>query len=190
MKLVAQIFLIIIVLMLSGYLWYVIYKGPSQPNTRVEAKEAKIEQRDGTIKILRDSIRTQDSISAIHITARVAAEKQSELYRKKWEGLRVLRNSQNVDTLKVVIGVCDSTVLNQDTLINKLKVENADLTKANEQKKAAVDTLVSQVQDLKEVNVILKGEALINKRKEKWKKVGRTLRDIGIGITAFLLGRA
>ena len=191
---VIYIILIIITLLGSGYLWWRIYEGPSDDSTallqKIQSREMVIHNRDKEIKLLRDSIRRTDSMSSVNTKYRIDAEAQTKLYRDRYESLRFLRKSQNVDTLHVIMGLCDSTVLNQDTLINRLRIEDNNHMIALKQSKQLIDSLDKQIVDLSSIKSLTEDELRKNKRKEKWKKIWRTARTVGIGVICFIIGSA
>jgi|SRR6478609_4898637 len=185
-------FILLILIIIGVFTWLDLRNNSNKDEVfkqEVDAKEMVIRNRDKEIQLLRDSIKRTDSVNAAYHDETVKQKARAESYRVKYEGLRSLRNSRSVDTLKAVLVICDSTVLNQDTTINRLQVENDGLRQANKEKMVLTDTLTKQVNDLKAETNMFKEENKKTARKEKWKKIWRTARDIGIGVIAFIIGK-
>jgi len=173
------------------FIFYMDAKRPGYNDLQrqVDAKEMVIASRDKQIVSLIDSIKRSDSTNSIYHEETVKQKARAESYRTKYEGLRSLRTSRSADTLKAVLVICDSTVLNQDTTINRLEVENTGLREVKQTQMVLADSLVSQVKDLKFEVQLFKDENKKSVRKEKWRRVWRTARDIGIGVIAFIIGK-
>jgi hypothetical protein len=185
-------FILLILIIIGVFTWLDLRNNSNKDEVfkqEVDAKEMVIRNRDKEIQLLRDSIKRTDSVNAAYHDETVKQKARAESYRTKYEGLRALRDSRNADTLKAVLIICDSTVLNQDTTINRLSVENDALREANKNKMVLADTLSKQVADLKEETQMFKEENKKAKKKESWRKVLRTARDIGIGVISFLIGK-
>jgi hypothetical protein len=153
----------------------------------IVAKEMVIKHRDVEIGILKDSIKHKDSLISISSKLVQKSELKVKEIRAKYEMVKRWPKTLNIDTLYTTIGLCDSIVLNQDTLINRLEYEGILYRQKFALVNNVVDSLQLQVSSLQDVNKAVRESNAIDKRKERRKKFWRTARDLGLGILGGML---
>lgn len=156
-----------------------------QQNNTIDSTRIELLLNKQAVALLNDSIRQKDSLLVVHKTKREALEKEVSLLRAKYEEVRPYRGSQSVDTLHVIIGLCDSTVVGQDSLIHFLNDELNMQFELTELQRTRADTLQVALEISEVVIEEVEKRSAKELRREKWK---RRLQVAGVAILAVFIG--
>lgn len=168
--------LIIIVMILIVYVLGT--RGTFQADLDQQGK--KLEESYKQIALLQDTIGKVSLLVNEHKMKRVKAEKEAGTIRRRYAVLRAaVKNvaSARVDTLKIIVNVCDSTVNEQDSLIAFLNTELNDNVKLVELLKAKSDTAQN-------VGVVLAGENKMVKKELRRQRLSK----IAVGAMGLFAG--
>lgn len=169
--------LAILVLILT----YILFTTNNELQRATIESEMAIQRNKEMVAMLNDTISKKDSLIILYRIKRESLEKEVALLRTKYENLRPHKTSQSVDTLQIVIGVCDSTVVGQDSLIVFLNDELNMQFNLTELQQARGDTLQRSLDVLEEI--IASNMKQLKKERRK-----RRLQVAGLAVLAVLLG--
>lgn len=172
------------ILFLGYGLWQLDGKLQQQTST-LDSNRIELQLNKRAVALLNDSIRQKDSLLVAYRIEREALEKEVSLLRAKYEEVRPYRGSKSVDTLHVIIGLCDSTVVGQDSLIHFLNDELNMQFELTELQKMRGDTLQFALEKSEMVIEEVEKRSAKELRREKWK---RRLQVAGVAILAVLIG--
>lgn len=183
MKYLPTLALLAFILFLGYALWQ-LDKKLQQQTSILDSNHIELQLNKRTVALLNDSIRQKDSLLAVYRIEREALEKEVSLLRAKYEEVRPYRSSRSVDTLHVIIGLCDSTVVGQDSLIRFLNDELNMQFELTELQRIRGDTLQFALEKSEMVIEEVEQKSAKELRREKWK---RRLQVAGMAILAVLV---